>query len=115
MRQRLGDQQPPVPNDRPHIHDLVAEDLIGLGTSSAERMATALLQRKQVGIARYGTPLQAGNGRDAVRDAIEEVLDLPVYLRQAIEEGRTDLVLLYQEALLLACRLDEANRRAATP
>ena len=43
-------------------------------------------QRRQEGIRRYGTVLQAGNGRDALLDAYAEALDLCVYLRQAIEE-----------------------------
>lgn len=35
--------------------------------------------RRQVGIERYGVPLQAGNGRDNRRDLIEELLDAAVY------------------------------------
>ena len=42
--------------------------------------------RDAVGRARYGTPLQAHNGRDVLRDAYEEALDLAVYLRQALAE-----------------------------
>lgn len=42
--------------------------------------------RKRVGIERYGMPLQAFNGRDALIDAYQEALDLCCYLRQAIEE-----------------------------
>ncbi len=42
--------------------------------------------REQVGIQRYGTALQPHNGRDALRDAYEEALDLAIYLRQAIAE-----------------------------
>ncbi len=42
--------------------------------------------RREFGIAKYGTPLQANNGRDALKDAYEEALDLCVYLRQAMEE-----------------------------
>ena len=45
-----------------------------------------MLKRDAVGRAKYGVPLQAHNGRDALQDAYEEVLDLAVYLRQAIEE-----------------------------
>lgn len=48
-----------------------------------------LAARREVGIQRYGTPLQAHNGRDALRDAYDEALDLACYLRQLIEE-RTD-------------------------
>lgn len=43
-------------------------------------------ERRETGISRYGTPLQANNGRDALVDAYQEALDLAVYLRQAIEE-----------------------------
>jgi len=43
-------------------------------------------ERNKIGIQKYGTPLQANNGRDALIDAYQEALDLVVYLRQAIEE-----------------------------
>lgn len=71
-KQKQGASQPePVPNDRPAVWPLVIMD-----------MAT----RDQVGRARYGVPLQPHNGRDALRDAYEEALDLCAYLRQAIME-----------------------------
>ena len=38
-------------------------------------------------MAEYGEPLTTGNGRDALRDAYEEALDLCLYLRQALEES----------------------------
>lgn len=68
---REGDQPLPTPNDRPDIQSLVLEDI---------------RERRNVGIQRYGTPLQAHNGRDALRDAYEEALDLVMYLRQMMEE-----------------------------
>jgi hypothetical protein len=68
---RPGDQPLPVPNDSPDIQSMVIADIEA---------------RRQVGIERYGTALQAGNGRDALRDAYEEALDLACYLRQAIAE-----------------------------
>ena len=37
--------------------------------------------RRALGVARYGTPLQRGNGRDHLRDALEEALDLMAYLK----------------------------------
>lgn len=43
-------------------------------------------RRRQMGIDKYGTPLQAGNGRNSLVDAYQEALDLVVYLRQAIIE-----------------------------
>ena len=71
MKERPGDQALPVPNDGPAIQDLVIADIEA---------------RKKVGLERYGTLLQAYNGRDALRDAYEEALDLAMYLRQEIEE-----------------------------
>ena len=38
--------------------------------------------RRVPGIERYGTPLQADNGRDALADAFQEELDRIAYLRQ---------------------------------
>lgn len=43
-------------------------------------------ERDRDGRRKYGTPLQANNGRDALVDAYQEALDLAVYLKQAIIE-----------------------------
>jgi hypothetical protein len=67
-------QKMPVTNDRPAIQDLVIADIQA---------------RKAVGLERYGTLLQAHNGRDALLDAYQEALDLAIYLRQALEERNT--------------------------
>ena len=67
------EQPAPIPNSGTPIWDLVIEDMT---------------KRDKVGRERYGTPLQANNGRDSLRDAYEEALDLVVYLRQAIEERK---------------------------
>lgn len=64
-------QPAPVANSNPHISDLVCVDL---------------RYRKQEGIKKYGTPLQANNGRDALQDAYEEALDLAQYIKQTIVE-----------------------------
>lgn len=61
----------PTPNARPIIWNLVITDMI---------------ERNNIGTKKYGTPLQAYNGRNALIDAYQEALDLVVYLRQAIEE-----------------------------
>ncbi len=71
LRQRPGDQPLPVPNGQPDVQSMVIEDIRA---------------RRELGIQRYGTALQAHNGRDALRDAYEEALDLAMYLRQVIEE-----------------------------
>jgi hypothetical protein len=67
------DQPPPTPEDgsKPAVWDLVVGDM---------------RERDQVGRERYGTPLQPFNGRDALKDAYAEALDLVVYLRQALLE-----------------------------
>lgn len=45
-----------------------------------------LKARREEGIRRYGTPLQAHNGRDAMNDLYQEILDAACYLKQVIEE-----------------------------
>lgn len=44
-------------------------------------------ERSRIGIEHYGTELMTFNGRDAVRDLYEELLDALVYLKQAQMEG----------------------------
>ena len=70
--QRPGDSQPlPTVNDAPDIQSAVIADIAA---------------RRQVGIGRYGTALQPGNGRNALLDAYEETLDLACYLKQRLVE-----------------------------
>ena len=50
-----------------------------------------LEDRRKAGVARYGTPLKANNGRSALIDAYQEALDMCVYLRQVLaEQGWVD-------------------------
>lgn len=72
----MDSNPPPKSNSSRPIWELVIEDM---------------RKRDEIGRERYGTPLQAHNGRDALVDAYEEALDLAVYLRQAIEERATHL------------------------
>jgi hypothetical protein len=67
----MTDQPAPKKNSSTPVWELVIHDM---------------LARDREGRERYGVPLQANNGRDALQDAYEEALDLAVYLRQAIEE-----------------------------
>jgi len=66
-------QPPPKKNSSKSIHDLVIEDI---------------LARKSFGLEKYGTVLQANNGRDALMDAYQELLDGACYLKQLIEERK---------------------------
>lgn len=68
---KMSSQPNPHVNNNPIIQELVMEDMQG---------------RLNLGIERYGTGLQANNGRDMLLDAYEEVLDLAVYLRGMMYE-----------------------------
>lgn len=71
MKQRPGDQPLPTVNDELDIQSMVIEDIAA---------------RRKVGVQRYGTALQAHNGRDSLRDLYEELLDGVMYVRQVMEE-----------------------------
>lgn len=68
---RHVEQPAPTQNDRAAVWPLVIMDMAA---------------RDQVGRARYGVPLQPHNGRDALRDAYEEVLDQAAYIKSAMIE-----------------------------
>lgn len=107
-KDRPGDQPMPVPNDGPSMHDLVCEDLAAYGVYvGGAVLADEVERRKELGLTRYGTVLQAYNGRDALQDALEEAVDLVVYIRQALAEAaegrdevlRSRLAAAYHEAM----------------
>ena len=66
-------QRKPKRNSNPKIVDLVVKDM---------------LQRSEVGFKTYGTYLQANNGRSALQDLYEELLDACNYIKQEIEERK---------------------------
>jgi hypothetical protein len=51
-----------------------------------EMVISDVNDRLRFGIRKYGTGLQASNGRDHLWDAYEEALDLVIYLRAEIEK-----------------------------
>lgn len=59
------------------IADLVIEDI---------------KKRKVMGEEKYGVPLRPFNGRDAIQDLYEELLDATQYIRQYIEETEVLLI-----------------------
>ena len=81
----------PTRNDGPAIWPLLIDETraghYGGDTPEKRHLLEDMAERDRFGRERYGTPLQAHNGRDALIDAYQEALDLPVYLRQAQEEG----------------------------
>lgn len=72
-KKKIVDQPPPTGDGIP-IWDLVVDDM---------------RDRDNLGRQRYNTPLKSWNGRDALVDAYQEVLDLAVYMRQEIEERKS--------------------------
>lgn len=65
-------QDQPMPHSGQHdIINAVCEDIQARG---------------EYGLQRYGTRLQAFNGRDALIDAYQEALDLAIYLKQMLIE-----------------------------
>lgn len=84
-----GSQPMPQPGTGPSCHDLVIQELHdewGTG-ASVNRLVQDLVMRREFGQRKYGRPLQAHNGRSAVTDAYQEVLDLLAYLAQLKAEG----------------------------
>lgn len=70
----LSTPQPaPIPNNNPSIHDIVIE---------------SVLKRKAIGLKEYKVPLQAGNGRNPLRDLSDELYDAICYLEQEIQERK---------------------------
>lgn len=62
-------QPKPVVNDLPYVKDLVLTDIT---------------ERAEFGKTKYGTYLQPGNGRDALKDLYQEQLDALMYTRLLI-------------------------------
>lgn len=62
---------------------------------SSERIAALFAERESLGMQRYGKPLNIEDGRDMVRESVEELLDAAVYLtakcRQLAEEKRINV------------------------
>lgn len=74
----IVDQPPPTGHEgKRSIQAMVREDLV---------------ERERLGVERYGTALQAHNGRDSLVDLYQELLDACCYVRQAIEEERGNLI-----------------------
>jgi hypothetical protein len=87
----------PIKNNQPAIWPLVIEDM---------------KQRDLSGRAKYGTPLQAFNGRKPLVDLYQELLDAVVYVRQAIEEAKSiDELKLQVESLKQQVSLMRRRRR----
>lgn len=74
----LGVKQmtPPIPNNSEPVVNQVMHDLH---------------RRKVMGIKKYGTPLQAHNGRCALQDLYEELMDATIYIKQKLLEDNSSI------------------------
>lgn len=75
----------PIPNSRQPLWPLVQADWKKAGYNNAE-ILELMAERDKFGREKYGTPLQAFNGRDMLSDALQELLDALVYLRGEMEQ-----------------------------
>jgi hypothetical protein len=93
----IADQPPPIVTNRRPTWELVisyVEQLqldssyvvLGSTEDAIALVLTDMRARDAVGRVRYGTPLTAGNGRDHLIDAYQELLDGCVYLMNALDE-----------------------------
>ncbi len=103
----------PTHNSSASMHDLVIRDLAtttSLDLQTTRAVIADVEARKAFGLSKYGTILQAGNGRDATMDAYQESLDLLVYLKQDLIESNItahadELRCAYHETLKIALTL----------
>ncbi|MEU9405669.1 hypothetical protein AB0E08_08180 [Streptomyces sp. NPDC048281] len=83
LRNRPGDQ--PLPTEGGEsvqdalIQHILSHPRLGAG---AHALAAKIGERRSLGIQRYGRPLQTFNGRDAVQDLMDELLDGATYAMQ---------------------------------
>src|SRR5690349_14083545 len=95
---KIEDQPAPISTSAQPSWELVVLFAEYLKVQTADPDAKKLLdqvvddmrERDRVGRERYGTPLQAGNGRNHLVDAYQELLDYAVYLRTHLEEAHAD-------------------------
>jgi hypothetical protein len=86
----------PVKNDLPALWDLVIE-----------RIQTDGKARDEFGLKKYGTRLQPFNGRDALTDGFQELLDSMVYQYQAIFERQYEKPVIDSAIAFMELYLDE--------
>jgi hypothetical protein len=95
-----GQQAPPKPGHG----DMWARVIEWAQGRCSAGLIERMKERRQLGLDRYGTVLQAHNGRDVGRDLLEETLDQMAYLEQLADE-RPETRLVVHDAKLAALRL----------
>lgn len=112
VRDPSSDQPLPGPGHVP-IHQVVIDNLDAWVADEAARavIRDGLAARRELGVSKYGRPLESHNGRDALRDCWEETLDALVYAVQMGREGeragdviRSLVSVAARLAVMKACR-----------
>ena len=69
-------------------NDLVelTHSIANLNSISLNVLVEECYKRDELGLQRYGTRLQPFNGRDSLKDALQEILDLLVYMKNVVLE-----------------------------
>mgnify|MGYP000969646827 CR=1 FL=1 len=99
-------QPPPTSDDAgPEVWPALLADV-----QMSDALRALCEERDAMGRAKYGTALRVHNGRDPLVDALQEALDLAVYLHQATMRPCPDDVLLSccrlrDRAIFSACEL----------
>jgi hypothetical protein len=95
-----GDVMQPKPKANTEVAswDYVLRDISTMSLDNAYALVNDIKIRDSMGEKKYGTRLQPHNGRDTLRDAYEESLDLTVYLMTSLREGEP-VYLLYRQSL----------------
>lgn len=86
MNELIQEQKEPKKNDGESVWKLVRLDVESNFGAGHRSLLKDMIDREELGIKKYGTPVQAFNGRDCLIDAYQEMLDCLVYLRQKLEE-----------------------------
>lgn len=104
-------QPPPKKTDTPEVWPLIVADVRDgrydvVHPYWRERLAVEMEARNAFGVEKYGMPVRVENGRDPLRDALEEALDLCCYTRQQCETtGRMDDWETHRMAVRMASRI----------
>lgn len=79
--------------------EIVVDSLIDWIRERDPEVLEAIIERKQVGVERYGQALQTNDGRNTLADMVQELLDAIIYAHKGVMESepKTAAWYLYTE------------------
>jgi hypothetical protein len=96
VRDPASDQPLPTPG-KEYVQEYMIRELnddMGMDDELRDAIIRSIEARRELGISKYGVPLQTYNGRDTLIDALDEALDCLTYLTQLeMEDGDTGSLL----------------------